>query len=100
MPEKTNKIGKAILLSTPIWLPFVYSVGVWLELKTTHNGPLNQLAIYALFGAPVFGGLPILFSSQTPVLGKIILFPLYYFIGVFVAGFLGWGLCMEMRTCN
>ena len=93
-------IMNGVLLAIPIWFPLFYSVAFWIELKFTKHGLFNELGAFALFAAPLVGGLPILTSTTNPVWVKLLLFPIYYLIGVFVAGVIGWGLCMEMHTCH
>jgi len=98
--ENNSKKRDILLLTIPLWFPVVYSVAFWLELKFTHHGPLNELAIYVLFASPAIGGLPLLMSSKQPLIVKLFVFPVYYFASILVSGIIGWILCDAMHTCH
>lgn len=98
--KKKYQVWMGVLFTIPLWLPIVYLTLSWVELKFMSRGPLNELGAFALFIAPVIGGIPIFFVSGLPTILRPIIFIFYYGLGLFVAGFIGWGLCMELNICR
>ncbi len=99
-PKIRSRIINTILFTIPLWLPFVYLYAVSLEHKATFNGPLNELAGTMLFLTPAIGTIPVFTTNQHHFLLKLLAALTYYCIGLFIAGIIGWGVCMEMNLCH
>jgi len=87
-----------LLLSFPIWGTVAF-VGVFTHLPPTTNVPQNLPLVVALL-APVIGAIPILTAKRVPVLGKIVLVPLYYAASLVVIFVLGWGAVCIFQSCH
>ena len=85
-----NRLLMVVLFLLPLWFPFVFLALLILEVRITKHGPLNEFGIFALWGTPAIGALSIVFARSIPSLLKVLLVPVYYFLGLLAAGMIGW----------
>ncbi len=78
------------LFLLPLWLPFPYLGLLFIEMKITPNGPVNQLAFFTLWATPAIGALPIILGRTMSWIEKLLIVPIYYILGLLATGVIGW----------
>ncbi len=98
-----DKTRKTLLLTMPLWVPFVYVGLWWLEVKFTNStSPVlgSEFGNIIFFLVPGIWSVAMLMDTRTPIIGAVLIFPFLYVFGIFVIGVLGWATCGELHLCR
>jgi ABC-type transport system involved in cytochrome c biogenesis permease component len=67
--NQKEKIFAVIILSLPIWFPFLYVAASVVEKNITSEGILDSLGFYVLFTLPAVGAIPLITKTSRGVVG-------------------------------